>query len=170
MWILAIVPAVAAAIIGLVTWLSPEIPRWKRLVVIPLTIVTIGAVSLNQWWDQHEKNAREARRTEILETLGTFIDSGESLMAEIAVKSDNPVPIFKVNDWTNRAEGFLGKLGKSYVVRFKSRAGIMDVSWSNVNAEQNNWLGWIRSRLIRLHEFSAEYSGQIPKTASANPF
>jgi hypothetical protein len=170
MWFITIIPAVAAAIIFLVTGLSPELGRWKRLTVIALTILTIGAVIGNQWWEHYEKKLQDTRRTETLETLGGLIEGGESLMATILSHPDQPIPIDKINDWAKKSEEFLQTIGKSYVVRFKSDAGIMYVTYTKVDEAHNNWLLFIRPRLIRLHEFSAEFSGQIPKAPSANPF
>jgi hypothetical protein len=170
MWLIAVIPAIAAAVIGVVTGLSPEIARWKRITVIVLTALTIAAVVGNQWWEHRERVAEEAKRTAVLETLGSLIDDGQNLTNEILSNVDQPVPEQKINEWANKTEAFLQTLGNSYVVRFRSDAGIMSVTFSKADTVHNNWLVGIRSRLIRLHEFSSEFSGQTPKASSDSPF
>lgn len=80
-----------------------------------------------------------------------------------------PIPLFDINDWSQKSELFLQGLGKSYVVRFNSGAGLGSFTWNDMSVEQNNWLNAIQKHLVRLNEFSAEFSGQIPKRP-ATPF
>jgi hypothetical protein len=165
-----IVPGIAAAIMGIVTLASQKMRRWKKLVVIGLTAIAIGATGFTQWWTLHEKSVQETHRTEILEQLGTFIASGQALMAEISNKSDDPVPRERASDWAKKTEDFLQTLGNSYVVRFRSDAGLTSVLLGRGDVEHNNWWVGVRVRVIRLHEFSAEFSGQVPKTSSTSFF
>jgi hypothetical protein len=166
---IGIVPGIAAAVMGIVTLARQKMPHWQKWLIVCLTVVAIGATGFTQWWALHQKTVEQAERTAILETLGNLIDEGNALIPKILNSSDKSVPVFEVNDWRDKSENFLKTLGKSYVIRFRSDAGINSVRY-NVTDEQNNWLEFIRTRLIRLHEFSSEYAGQIPKVAGGNLF
>jgi hypothetical protein len=163
MWLIAVVPAVAAAVVGLVTGLSPELARWKRILVVLLTLSTIGAVIANQWWEHSEKVAQEGKRVATVETLGSLIAAGNEVMNKIASSPSGPIPFPDINDWSSKCEAFLHGLGDSYVVRFNSAAGLNSFSWNNMSSEQNTWLNNIQRHVVRLHEFSQEFSGQLPK-------
>jgi hypothetical protein len=166
-----IIPGTAATVMGLVTLMSREMPRWKRVVVLVLTVIAIGATGFSQWWALYEKKIQEAKRTEILETLGGFIAEGQSFMNQIEFAPKEPVPIDKINAWAEKTEDFLMTLGLSYAARFSSGAGL-ETSLSPTGADAEHADTWrsIRVYLTRLHEFSAEFAGQIPRAQSEKLF
>jgi hypothetical protein len=43
-----------------------------------------------------------------------------------------------------------------------SGAGLGSFSWNQMSVEQNNWLNTVQKHLVRLNEFSGEFSGQVP--------
>jgi hypothetical protein len=170
---IGIVPGIAAAVMGIVTLARQKMPHWQKWLIVGLTVIAIGATSFGQWWTLHEKSTQETRRTATLESIGSLIGDGERIMNDIASRPPgapmSPFDINDINDWSKRCDSFLQELGKSYVVRFNSGAGLGSFSWNNMSAEQNNWLNTIQKHLVRLNEFSGEFSGQIPKRP-AGPF
>jgi hypothetical protein len=153
---MGIVPGVAAAVMGIITMATQKMPRWQKLGILGLTVVAIGATGFSQWWTLHEKRAQEAQRTATLEMFGSLIGDGEKLMNAITSNPDKPVPLFEINDWTQKSENYLGTLGNSYVARFRSPAGLGSYSWNKMNDERNGWLNHIQRRVVRLHEFSRQ--------------
>jgi hypothetical protein len=106
---------------------------------------------------------------EILESLGKFIDEGQRL--ENNIGPNRPVEKEKIAGWMQRTADFLRPLGYSYVVRFMSDAGLetaLSVNGIAHGSEQHSYWISVRNRLTRSHEFSAEYSGQIPKSRVAD--
>jgi hypothetical protein len=110
MCLVAVMPAVAAAIIGLVTTCRRKSPDGTDRRGLS-ALLTIGGVVSNQWRQQHEANARGAARSITVETLGTLIDGGETLQAKILNSPDKPIPVFEINDWIKKSEDFLQALG-----------------------------------------------------------
>jgi len=167
---IGIIPGVAAAILGVVTLMTRDMPRWQIAIVIALTVIAVGSMSLSQWWILHKKAAEQAKRTEIEERFGQFIGQGESLITLLVSHLDQPVPETQLNEWATKTETFLQTLGVSYVTRFRSGTGLnTSLSLNGADAAHNSyWLG-MRSRLIRLHAFASEFAGQIPSDPSPNP-
>ena len=79
-----IVPGIAAAAMGIVTMATQEMRRWQKMTIVALTIIAIGATGFSRDWILHEKSVQEAQRTATLETFGSLIADGETLMNEIA--------------------------------------------------------------------------------------
>lgn len=162
MWLdyVGMVPGIAAALMGVTTLTYTHMPRWKKVLVAVLTVVAVGATGISQWWTLHEKNIEQARLAEILEQLGRFIGEGENLAA--LVQRAEPLPEAQLNDWANRTEKFLKTIGDAYVIRFRSNVGLA-TNLSPQGLDQAHVLYWhvIRTRLIRLNEFAAEFSGQV---------
>jgi hypothetical protein len=77
-------------------------------------------------------------------------------MNEIASDKIKPVATDRANDWGKRTEGFLETLGKSYVIRFRSDAGMSPITMGGDNEHNGYWVA-INTRVTRLHEFSAEF-------------
>jgi hypothetical protein len=157
MWILIAIPAVAASLINLIALVASDAPRWQKGAVTVLTILAVGAFFLGAWWPQHEKQIEDARRTEVRERLGYFIDEGQSMLN--MMRSNKQPSIEQRDKWASETESFLKQLGDSYVTRFRSDAGITDVFTPGGN--DFNWR-FVNDRVTRLHEFSAEFSGQVP--------
>jgi len=157
-----IVPGVAALAMGVVTLATKAMPTWKNVVIVALTVIAIGATGFSQWWTLHEKGIQEAQKREILGKLGDFIAEGQNLMEYISANSDKPIPKDRALAWSKQTEDFLRTLGNSYVVRFDSTAGLTSVGLGHGDIEHGNWWLVTRAGVIRLHEFSAEFSGQVP--------
>jgi len=165
-----IIPGVAAAVLGVVTFSARHVPVWKKFVITALTLVAIGATGFSQWWTLHQRKIEQDRRSQIEERLGEFIGEGEKWMAIVSSQPGSPVPENEINDWANRTESFLKKLGNSYVIRFRSTAGL-NTSLSLTGADKTHnayWLG-LRARITRLNAFASEFAGQIPSQPS-DPF
>jgi len=161
-----IVPGVAAAVMGIVTMATQEMRRWQKVMIVTLTMIAIGATGFGQWWSLHVRKAEAARRTAITETLGSLIDEGQKLQNEIVSSPTEPLKKDKITDWMQRTANFLRTLGYSFVVRFMSDAGLetnLAPDRLSRGSEQNLYWHSLRNRLSRLHEFSAEYSGQVPR-------
>jgi hypothetical protein len=158
---IGILPGIAAVIMGGLTLQTKGMPVWKKQLLALLTVIAIGGTGFGGWWTLHERHIQEARQTEIRETLGKFIDEGQGLANAILTSPAVPLEKDKITDWTNRAANFLQTLGPSYVVRFMSNAGLESaLSMNGLDQEHQGWWNSIRIRLTRLHEFSAEFSGQ----------
>ena len=70
--------------------------------------------------------------------------------------TSQPNPTSDANQWGARVEIFLvAMLGQSYVVRFRSEAGILAGQPSLEQERLQYWLG-VRNRVVRLQQFSAE--------------
>ena len=133
----------------------------KKWLLVGLTLIAIGGTGFSGWWTLHESHVREARQNEIRETLGKFINEGQGLANAILRSPAAPLETGKIDDWANRAANFLQTLGPSYVVRFMSNAGLESaLSMNGLDQEHQTWWNGITRRLTRLHEFSAEFSGQ----------
>jgi hypothetical protein len=159
---IGIIPGIAAAIMGGLTLQTKEMPIWKRRLLALLTVIAIGGTGISGWWTLHERQVQEAQQTQTGETLGKFIDEGQDLANAILASPTAPVQTAKITDWMQRSENFLQTLGTSYVVRFKSDAGL------ETSLKPNGDMGWqtlaqwhsVRMRVTRLHQFSAEFAGQ----------
>ena len=162
-----LIPGAAAAAMALLTMGLTGMPAYKRALIIVLTIIAVGATGVAQWWNLHMKEVEAARRTEILETIGKFIDEGQKLDDALKSSSAKSFQAKKITDWMQQTTDFLNPLGHSYVVRFLSDAGLetsLSPSGMAPSSERANYWRSMRNRLTRLHEFSAEYSGQLPKS------
>jgi hypothetical protein len=139
--------------------------RWLIIGGLTGIIAAVGA-GIAAWpfvMAPHEKRVQEARQTEIRETLGKFIDEGQVLENAIVASPTAPVEKDKIADWIQRTANFLQTLGPSYVTRFTSSAGLESAlsPGASLDPEHVGWWNALRIRLTRLHEFSAEFSGQI---------
>src|SRR5262249_7009901 len=111
--------------------------RWKRRLVYLLTIIAIGGTGFSGWWTLHEKRTHEARQTEILESLGKFIDEGQRLQTGLVASPATPVQEAVIADWMQRTANYLNGMGTSYVIRFMSNAGL-----------ENGQAVWTKATLI----------------------
>jgi hypothetical protein len=163
-----LVPGVAAAVMGLITLATQKMRRWQKITIFILTIVAIGASGFSAWLSLHEKAAEASRRTAILERFGALIGDGQSIMNEINIDPNKlpqpPVPIDRATKWINDARTYVQTLGPYYVARLDSNAGIQDTV-VGPDPERNKWWISVRDRVIRLHEFSSEFAGQVGKEA-----
>ena len=166
-----IAPGVAAAIMGAVTLKSKDLSRWKRRLVYLLTIIAIGGTGFSGWWTIHEKRTHDARQTEILESLGKFIDEGQRLQTGLVASPATPVQEAAIADWMQRTANYLNGMGTSYVIRFMSNAGLETaLRPSGLDQSHINYWDALRMRLVRLHGFSAEISGQRQSDATSSGY
>ncbi len=157
---IGIIPGIAAVAMGVVTMATAPLTRWQKLLIVTFSVIAIGATGLSQWWIIHEKKAEAERRSEILEHLGSFIADGQTLMSVIYSAPTEAVPTKRVAAWETETTSFLSTLGNSYVVRFNSDAGLPYVNLIGADDEHSNlWLA-VRNHVIRLNEFSSEFSGK----------
>jgi hypothetical protein len=168
---IGVVPGIAAAVMGYVTLKSQDMPRWKKRLVFCLMVLAIGATAFTQWWTLHVKQRQDARRTEIVETLGSLIAEGQFIQYSIAATPNGPIPLDEMDNWLKKTQAFLSTLGQSYVARFGSGAGL-ETSLSPGGLDDTRvklWRGF-RVYLTRLHEFSSEFAGQVPRRSSSDLF
>ena len=153
---IAVVPFIAATIIGMLTVFAPGIPRWRRNTVGALSVVIIGATLWSNWATTSRNAAEREHRAMVREKLGEFLAEGQVVLRECENK-DRELPLEHANDWARRAEEFLATLGPSYVARFRNE--IADaISMAGANQERNGLWHAIRSRNSRLDEFMREFA------------
>jgi membrane protein implicated in regulation of membrane protease activity len=128
MWIVQVAPAVIVAIIALVTGLSPELPRWKKLLVIVLTAISIGAIVFSQWHASHLESTHQQTNAEATKAISALIDEGATIQ-QTFLDGDDPALIRQqYEDWSAKTIGILNdKLGPSYATSFKSAPGVLQV-------------------------------------------
>jgi hypothetical protein len=149
-----IVPGIAATVMGLLL-MNEKIPKWKRGVVILLTAIAISAMTLSQWWTNWQKEQEKEERTAIREQLGKFQERGEKLI-NITLDENSQLPIIEFNKWNNEVEEYLRNLSPSYVVRFRSSAGIPMPPFFKYGASKLPLWSALTVRLARLDQFSSE--------------
>ena len=152
-----IVPGVAAALMGVVTLVSKNMPRWQKGIIIVLTVVAIGGTGVSQWWTLHQRAQEQTERKITHDKLAKFIEEGEKLM-NLVTSENVPLPAEEVKGWSNRTEQFLGTLGTSYVTRFRSDAGLTGPVLIGADEDHRRYWAGIRTRVIILNEFSAEFA------------
>jgi hypothetical protein len=129
-----------------------------------LGAAAIGATFYGQYNVVSERVADDARRRDIREHLGNFIEVGNELMRRCADPTQE-VPLDDANKWADNVETFLSdQLGRSYVIRFRDATGAPSMTLDNAKDQrhQNTWFG-IYVRVLRLEEFSR----QFPTASSA---
>jgi hypothetical protein len=130
-------PAVATAVVGLVTWLSPEIPKWKKWLVISLTIISVGAIGINSWWGEHQKSVQETSHAEAIKVISSFSDEASAIQQDFINTDDAGAIRVQYEQWFATTNKMLTeKLDSSYAVSFRSAPSVllMPVNHSMVGA------------------------------------
>jgi len=97
----------------------------------------------------------KAEKQLICDTLGKFIEEGTALRKRSGNEKESP-PRREAESWATSVESFLGtELGKSYVPRFRSSAGLRMPMATRIQSDEHLklWTG-IYIRIARLEEFS----------------
>jgi hypothetical protein len=125
MWALTVIPAVAAAVVGLVTYLSPEISPRKRWTVISLTLITIAAVVFNGWWESHKKVVEHQTNIDAIKAISALIDDADAIQQTLLATND-PVTIkTQYAAWFAKTNTTLTeKLDSSYATSFRSAPNV----------------------------------------------
>ncbi len=128
MWFASNAPAVIAAVIGLVTYLSPEISAPKRWTVISLTVLTILIVVFNGWSESHQKNTAQQANKEAISAISGLIDQAQAIQQTFLDKNDADLIKKQYEEWFAAANKTLTeKLDASYATSFRSAPSVMQM-------------------------------------------
>jgi hypothetical protein len=97
-----------------------------------------------------------AFKCSIREQLGEFQKEGGRLI-QVTLDKNSPLPTTEADQWATKVEGYLAKkLGPSYVIRFRSGAGLPMPAFFNADASKQPLWSGLNTRVARLDQFSAE--------------
>jgi hypothetical protein len=113
---------VATAVVGLVTWLSPEIPKWKKWLVISLTIISVGAIEINSWWGEHQESLQETSHAKAIKVILSFIDEASAIQQNFINTDDAGAITVQYEQWFAKTNKILNEKSDSsyaYAVSFQ---------------------------------------------------
>ncbi len=118
--------------------------------------IAVGITVYGQYREVSQNIEGRQHNSAVRERIGEFIDQGNGLMRECAIK-EAPPPEDAANAWANTVEAYLAaQLGASYVIRFRDPTGTPSMALNGADpAHQNLWFG-IYIRMLRLEQFSRE--------------
>jgi hypothetical protein len=130
--------------------------KWTYVAAVTLlNLFAAGAVIYGTYHTLTKEAQEKAERIQIRKQLGTFIDTGQTVLSRITNLQD-PGYANAANEWAQNVETYLKEtLDESYIARFRSDAGILAGQPALDQERIGYWLG-VRNRIIRLQQFSAE--------------
>jgi len=153
-----IVAAGAAVLLAVLGLTAKGLPPSRRVIMAVLTVIAVGGPGVSHWMSEHKTAAAAAERDRTREHLGFFIAQGEQLKTEIEAETDQSDVYGRIDDWAKRTESFLNTLGPSFVVRFRSDAGMDGLMLVGAHGRRGSYWKGLRNRLTRLNEFSDQFA------------
>ncbi|MGD0184238.1 MAG: hypothetical protein ABSC25_03205 [Roseiarcus sp.] len=134
--------------------------RTARIILVAgsalLGVVAVGGTFYSQHAIVAGQQSEAARRETIREGLARLIEAGEGLKNQFSDPSA-PTPLDATADWEKQVEAFLNaQLGKSYVIRFRSRTGVQSLVLSGGDEVRKSTWFRLHAGLFRLNEFSQQ--------------
>jgi hypothetical protein len=156
MWLLPFIGIAATAAVGLVTWLSPEIPAGKKWLVISLTAISVGAIGFNGWWESHTKDLRQQANATAIKVLSALVDEADAIQQTFLSTDDVPTIKKRYADWLGRTNKTITeKLDSSYATSFRSAPNVAQMPL-NHNIEGDGYWAAIEGKKIVLNNIIAE--------------
>lgn len=156
MWLLTVIPVVTAAIVGLVTYLSPEIPPLKKWTVIALTVITIFVVTFNGWSVEHQKSVAQQANKEAINSVAALIDDGVAIQQSFLSTNDLAAIKTQYAAWFEKSKHTLTtKLDASYATAFVSAPNVSSMP-VNHSMEGDGYWAAIEGKNIVLNNIVIE--------------
>ena len=162
--------AVLISILSVLIAITPPTSRFSRRFMLTivgfLAITAIISSLLNQYFIDKEQQSVAQNRIRLQNTIGDLLEKGEEISNTLRV---GPIVDLKKKEndflsWEKSTNEFLQvKLGKAYVIRFQSCAGLVGQALPAPNnvpdplwAEQSNYWWTANCRTYNLKQISAQ--------------
>jgi hypothetical protein len=157
-----------AAINGLLAIIIALLPVRRSVVKLRLGVaalvlaaIGLGATAFSNHYERVQRDLRATDRSQIRETVETFILEGRTLLGQIG-DAQRELPTRPADEWAQRVEFYLrDKLGERYVTRFRRDVDDLYGDAAIAPARLGYWRA-VRNRVVNLERINAEFPPPQP--------